>query len=73
MVNTGSFIFSLLSLVIVLVASWKILTKAGFSGYWCVVMAIPVVNLLGMLYFAFTEWPVEKSLKPPVETETPEG
>jgi uncharacterized membrane protein YhaH (DUF805 family) len=37
---------------------WVILRKAGYSGAWSLLMLIPVVNLIAMYVFAFSNWPV---------------
>ena len=33
--------------------------KAGYSGWWSLLMIIPVVNLVMIWVFAFAKWPVE--------------
>ena len=39
----------------------KILKKAGYSGWWCVLAVIPVVNLIFLWVFAFIAWPNSKT------------
>ncbi len=39
---------------------WKILRRAGYSGWWTLVWFIPVVNCVGVVLFAYRSWPVEK-------------
>ncbi|HYL93631.1 MAG TPA: hypothetical protein VEW69_10815 [Alphaproteobacteria bacterium] len=39
-----------------------IFRKAGRSAAWAVLMFVPLVNLLVMVWFAFSEWPVQKEL-----------
>ena len=34
-----------------------ILRKAGFDGWWVLVLLIPVVNIIMIWVFAFTRWP----------------
>ena len=41
-------------------AFWRIFQKAGFPGYYAILMAIPVLNLAGLLYLAFSDWPVHR-------------
>ncbi|MGO4910326.1 hypothetical protein ACEN2J_18610 [Pseudorhodobacter sp. W20_MBD10_FR17] len=36
---------------------WKISTKAGFSGWWSLLMFIPVANLVFLYVLAFSDWP----------------
>jgi hypothetical protein len=50
-------------LILSLVINWKIAEKAGFSGPASLLMLIPLVNFIVLIYFAFTEWPIERSLR----------
>ncbi|WP_186118656.1 hypothetical protein [Burkholderia gladioli] len=47
--------------IIYLVPAARILRKAGFSGWLCLLLLVPVVNLLMYWVFAFVRWPVEYS------------
>ena len=41
-----------------MVAAWvKILTKAGYSGWWILIGVVPLVNVIMFLVFAFSDWP----------------
>jgi hypothetical protein len=35
----------------------RILKRAGFSPWWCLVAIVPLVNLLALWVFAFVDWP----------------
>ena len=35
----------------------RILNRTGFSGWWCILMYIPILNLVGLWMFAFADWP----------------
>jgi uncharacterized membrane protein YhaH (DUF805 family) len=35
----------------------KILHKAGYSGWWCLLTFVPLVNLIMFWVFAFASWP----------------
>lgn len=35
------------------------LRKAGWNGWWCLLFAIPVVNVIALWVFAFGRWPNE--------------
>ena len=35
----------------------RILNRAGRSGWWCLTLLIPVVNIVMIWVFAFTRWP----------------
>ncbi|SDS62980.1 DUF805 domain-containing protein [Pseudomonas oryzae] len=43
--------------IVFIVPLWKILTKAGFNGAWSLLMFIPLVNIIALWVFAFSEWP----------------
>jgi uncharacterized membrane protein YhaH (DUF805 family) len=40
----------------------RILRKAGYSGWWCMITFVPLVNIVMVYVFAFSTWP---SLKRP--------
>jgi hypothetical protein len=42
---------------IFLVPVWRILRRAGHSGWWVLVAFVPLINLIGLWIFAFTPWP----------------
>lgn len=52
--------FWLLMLILNLVCFWRIFEKAGFKGAYALVMAVPVLNIAGLLMLAFIEWPVHR-------------
>ncbi len=56
-------IFVIIILIISLVINWRIASKAGYPGAYSLLMLIPLVNIVIILIFAFTEWPVERELK----------
>jgi len=35
----------------------KILRKAGYSGWWSVVILVPLLNFIMFWVFAFAQWP----------------
>ncbi len=35
--------------------------KAGFSGWWAILLFVPFLNVVIIWLFAFIDWPVEKS------------
>ena len=51
------------AIILSLVINWRIAEKAGFSGVASLLMLIPLVNIFVVLYFAFTEWPIEAQLR----------
>lgn len=36
---------------------WRILKRTGHSGWWSLLVLIPVVNLCSLWLFAFVRWP----------------
>ena len=56
-------IFVIIILVLSLIINWVIATKAGYPGAYSLLMLIPVVNLIVLLLFAFTEWPIQREVK----------
>lgn len=53
-------LFALLILAVlsVLPGFWAI-RKAGWSGWWCLLLVVPAVNLVFVWVFAFARWPAE--------------
>jgi hypothetical protein len=56
-------IASLPLLACLLVVPFKIVKKAGYSWTWGLLFAVPAVNLLLLIFFAFAEWPVEREIR----------
>ena len=63
----GMTIFGAMALLIALAAAafglWmnvRILHKAGFSGWWCLVVLLPIVNMIMIWIFAYIDWPNAK-------------
>jgi uncharacterized membrane protein YhaH (DUF805 family) len=57
---TGGLLWMLLMSILIVVPIWKICTKAGYSGWWSLLMLVPLANL-GLLYFlGFSEWPLQR-------------
>lgn len=43
--------------LLVLVAQWRILNKAGLSGWWSLTVIVPPLWFLLIWVFAFARWP----------------
>ena len=58
----GLSIFHLLIVIVILILYFvpivKILQKAGYSGWWCLIVFVPLVNVVMFYVFAFANWPV---------------
>lgn len=66
--NMGSFsiwhwIVVLLIVVLYVLPALNIVRKAGYSGWRCLLMLIPVVNVVAYWVFAFAKWPVLQSTR----------
>lgn len=48
--------------IIIILPNWKMFSKAGFSGWWSLLMIVPVINILLEYYLAFAEWPIHREL-----------
>jgi len=61
MVAMVVFFIGMLALVL---AVWgTIFKKAGYSFWFCLLMLVPLANLIWLLIFAFSEWPIHRELK----------
>jgi hypothetical protein len=52
------FFFALIASVILIVPSWIIFKKAGFSPWLAVLMLVPVANIIILYVIAFSQWKV---------------
>ena len=55
--QTGDSIMELVAIVVFLGLAAIILGKAGYSGWWALLMLIPIVNLVMLWSFALRRWP----------------
>lgn len=62
----------LLCIIAVFAVAWaRIFSKAGFSGALCLLMFIPIANVITLLWFAFSEWPIERQARGTSQTAPP--
>jgi uncharacterized membrane protein YhaH (DUF805 family) len=59
----GAGLFALLIWLVFLIAYIKIISKAGYSGWWVLIMFVPIVNVIMLLIFAYKEWPIQREVK----------
>jgi len=57
------FLFIIIIAVIAIIMYWRIASKAGYPGAYSLLMLVPLVNLIIVILFAFTEWPIEREVK----------
>ncbi len=57
-------VITYLAIVVLFVVAYvKILTKAGYSGWWVLIGLVPLVGIVMFLVFAFSQWPVRRELE----------
>jgi uncharacterized membrane protein YhaH (DUF805 family) len=44
-------------LAVVAVPFWRILSRTGHNGWWCLLVLVPFVNFVCLWVFAFKAWP----------------
>jgi hypothetical protein len=44
-----------------IIATVRIIQRAGFSGWWTLITLVPGLNLLALWYFGFGPWPAVDS------------
>lgn len=54
----------LLTAAVVLFAAARIARQAGYSGWWCIAMLLPIVNLAVLVVFALARWPATEARPP---------
>jgi len=60
----GILLFVYLAIAVLsIVAAVKIVTKAGYSGWWVLIAFIPIVGSIFVLIFAFSTWPVTREVE----------
>lgn len=60
----GLLLFVYLAIVVLgIVASVKVVTKAGYSGWWVLIAFVPLVGSIFVLIFAFSTWPVTREVE----------
>lgn len=47
-------------LSIIIVPGWRIASKAGYSGAFSLLLLVPVLNLIMVWVFAFSQWPNQR-------------
>jgi uncharacterized membrane protein YhaH (DUF805 family) len=56
-------VVGLIIFVVTLIAYISIIHKAGYSGWWVLLVFVPLVNLIMLFVFAFSEWPVVREVR----------
>lgn len=50
-------------IVFAIVMYWRIASKAGYNGALSLLMLVPLANLVLLIFFAFSDWPIEQELR----------
>ena len=56
-------LFALVMIALVVYIWGTIFKKAGYSFWMALLMFIPLVNLIWLLIFAFSKWPIQQELE----------
>ena len=56
-------VFFVLVFVFSLICQIKIITKAGYSGWYVLTAFVPILNIVMFLVFAFGKWPIQTRLE----------
>ncbi len=60
----GVLLFVYLAIFVLgILAAVKVVTKAGYSGWWVLITIIPLVGTVFVFIFAFSTWPVTKEVQ----------
>lgn len=58
-ISIWQIVFILLLVISPILLFSPIARKAGYSGWWSLLMIVPIVNLVMIWVFAFVKWPAE--------------
>jgi hypothetical protein len=61
---SGVFLIVELFFFVVAIVAWvKIISKAGYSGWWVLIGIVPLLGAIMFLVFAFSKWPIQQRLE----------
>jgi len=55
----------LIGAIIAIIPFWRICTRAGYSPWLSLLVAIPLVNIVFIYFLAFSAWPSQKGTLAP--------
>ena len=55
-IGFGSFLFLILILALMVIPYWKIWRRTGHSGWWGLLLLVPLANLNSLWVLAFKDW-----------------
>ena len=56
-------VFAIVVFIFTLVCEVKIISKAGYSGWFVLTAFVPILNIVMFIIFAFAKWPVQEQLE----------
>jgi hypothetical protein len=60
----GALLFVYIAIAVLgIVAAVKIVTKAGYSGWWVLIAFVPFVGSVFLMVFAFSTWPITREVE----------
>jgi hypothetical protein len=60
----AAFIAIYVAILVVMIVAWvKIVSKAGYSGWWVLSAFVPFLGIVMFFVFAFSKWPVLQELR----------
>jgi bacteriorhodopsin len=57
------FFLSFLGFLVLAFLLALVFRKAGYSGFQIILLFVPIVNIAVFVWFALTEWPIQKELR----------
>ena len=57
----ASFVVGIIFVLILLAPAARILRRTGYSPWFCLLLLIPLVNIIMVFVFAFSTWPVDRA------------
>ena len=61
-ITTKEVVRALAEAAFMVIVFGNVIAKAGYSRWYSVLLGIPFVNLIAVIWFAFSEWPIEEQL-----------
>lgn len=55
--SPSNVLFVVVIFIAVLYPYFRIIRRAGYSGWWVLAMFVPIVNVVMLWVFAFAKWP----------------
>jgi hypothetical protein len=47
----------IMALIVTFFALVNVVRRAGYSGWWTLLLFLPIINVLAIWYFGFARWP----------------